>query len=65
MTNPTDPCEGIELCGAPHPTEQLVCIRPPGTNNFDRDNCQNVHVHYGTTGEGLSIAGWSWQDVSE
>lgn len=36
-----------EVCGVEHPTEHgLTCARPPGTNAYNHDRDENVHMHW-------------------
>lgn len=49
-----------DVCGAPHPTEYgLACTRPPGTNAYNEDRNENVHVHNVIREDG---APFRWED---
>lgn len=47
-----------KICGAQHPTEDLTCELPPGTNSFNDERFENVHVHRARRGE----AQFNWED---
>lgn len=49
-----------EICGAEHPTEHgLTCARPVGTNSYNDDLGENVHVHYAVRAD---AAVFRWED---
>jgi hypothetical protein len=51
-----------DICGAEHPTERdLTCEMPPGTNAYNDDRGENVHVHKARRG-GAEPAVFRWED---
>lgn len=54
------------ICGAEYPSEDpaeqgLTCARPPGTNAYNDDRDENVHVHWAR--RELDGAIFRWQDM--
>lgn len=48
-----------KTCGAQHPTEDITCVLPVGTNAYNDERDENVHVHRAQIGE----ARFNWEDV--
>lgn len=50
-----------EICRAEHPTEHgLTCEMPVGTNAYNDERGENVHIHKASRGDG---AVFRWEDA--
>lgn len=53
--------EPQSICGAICPDDlDLTCLRPPGTNAFNEERNENVHVHYAR--REVDSAVFHWED---